>query len=120
MTRPVDVLGELSVSGEGGVQLQVEGRGDSISVALPSLRVGRSLARQAAGRSRRQTLITRLQAGLRRADLTLQINLAGRPIARLAPRSKPTLLSRLLGLGAIELQPVGLLLAVFRRQGSVP
>ncbi len=115
MTRPVDVLGQLSVTGERGVQVEVEGRGDSISLALPSLRVARSLAREAAGRSKRLAMITRTQAGLRRADLTLQVHVAGRPIARLAPRSKATLLSRLLGLGAIELQPVGLLLAVFRR-----
>ncbi len=115
MPKPVDVLGELSVIGDGGVQIQVEGRGDSISVALPSLRVGRSLARQAAGRSKRQAVITRLHAGLRRADLTLRVHVAGRPIALLAPRSKATVLSRLLGIGAVELQPVGLFLSVFRR-----
>jgi len=115
MTRPVDVLGELSVTGEGGEQLQVEGRGDTISVTLRSLWVGRSLARQAAGRSKRQVVISRLQAGLRRADLTLQVQVAGRPVARLAPHSKATLLSRLLGLGAMELRPMGVLFAVFRR-----
>ncbi len=115
MTKPVDVLGELSVTGEGGEQLQVEGHGDAISVALPNLWVGRSLAKQAAGRSKRQVVINRLQAGLRRVDLTLHVHVAGRPIARLAPHSKATWLSRLLGLGAVELKPAGLLLAVFRR-----
>lgn len=115
MTRPVDVLGELSVTGEGGEQLQVEGRGDAISIALPSLWVGRSLARQTAGRSKRQWVVIKLQAGLRRADLTLHVHVAGRPIARLAPHSKATLLSRLLGLGAVEIKPMGPLLSAFRR-----
>ncbi len=115
MTRPVDVLGELSLTGGGGEQLQVEGRGDAIAVTLPSVWAGRSLARQAAGRAKRQGVINILQAGLRRADLTIHVHIAGRPIARLAPYSKATWLSRLLGLGAVELKPTGLLLAVFRR-----
>ena len=115
MTRPVDVLGELSLIGEGGEQLQVEGRGEAIAVTVPNLWVGRSLARQAAGRAKRQGVINRLQAGLRRVDLTLHVHVAGRPIARLAPHSKATWLSRLLGLGAVELKPAGLLLAVLRR-----
>lgn len=111
----VDVLGELSVTDEGGEQLRVAGRGDVVSVDLPSLWVGRSLAKQTAGRSARQAVISRLQAGLRRADLTLQVHVAGRPIARLAPNSEATLLSRLLGLGAMELKPMALLLAILRR-----
>lgn len=116
MRRPVDVLGELSVTSEGGEKLRVEGRGDAISIALPSLWVGRSLARPTAGgRSKRKAAISRLQAGLRRADLTLQVHVAGRPIARLAPHSEATLLSRLMGLGPMELKPMGLLLAAFRR-----
>ena len=115
MTRPVDVLGELSVAGERGEQIRVEGQGDAISVALPSLGVGRSLAGKATGRSKRKAAVGKLHATLRRADLTLQVNVAGRPIARLAPQSEATLLSRLLGLGAMELKPIGLLLAAFRR-----
>ena len=115
MTRPVDVLGELSVTAEGGQQIQVEGQGDAIAVTLPSLWAGRSLARRTAGRSKRQAFVDRLQAGLRRADLTLQVHVAGRPVACLTPHSEATLLSRLLGLGAMELKPKGLLLAVFRR-----
>jgi hypothetical protein len=112
---PIDVLGELSVLGEGGENLRISGTGEVISVDLPSLWAGRSLARQTGGRSQRQQLIGRLQAGLRFADLTLQVRVGGKPIARLAPHSEGTLLSRLLGLGALELSPVAVIAAAFRR-----
>ena len=113
--RSVDILGELSVLGEDDEPLRIEGRGEVVSLELPSLGVGRSLARRAGGRSKRQEVISRLQAGLRVADLTLQVHVAGRPVARLTPHSEATLLSRLLGVGAMELKPMGVLLAVFRR-----
>ncbi len=115
MTRPIDVLGELSVTGEGGEQLRLDGQGDAITVTLPNLRAGRSLAKQTAGRLKRKELLGRLQKALRLADLTLQVHVAGTPVARLTPHSEASLLSRLLGLGAVELKPMALILAVFRR-----
>lgn len=115
MARPVDVLGEISVSGEKGEQLRVVGRGDAIAVNLPNLWTGRLLARQAHNRSRRQAAISKLQSHLQRANLTLQIEIAGKPVAYLSSHSQATLLSRLLGLGSIELKPMALLATVFRR-----
>lgn len=117
MTLPVDVLGELSLSVEGGEQLLVEGHSDTIAVDLPSLSAGRSLVKHANGRSQRQRVIGSLQAGLRHADLTLQVRVAGRPVAHLAPQSKATVLSRLLGLGPMKIKPLALFLAIFRPKG---
>lgn len=113
-TTTVDVIGELSVLGEAGEQLRVFGHGEVLSMDMPSLRTGSLLVKKTGGRSKRRETISRLQAGLRLADLTLQLH-AGRPIASLSPHSEATLLSRLLGLGAMELRPLGLLLAIFRR-----
>lgn len=112
---PIDVLGELSLVSEGSGELRVAAQGDVISVDLPSLSAGRSLARQAAGRAKRREAIDRLHAGLRFADLTLNVNVAGTLIAHLAPNSETTLMSRLLGVGPMELRPMGLLLALVRR-----
>ena len=114
-TTTVDVIGELSVLGEAGEQLRVFGHGEVLSMDMPSLRTGSLLVKKTGGRSKRRETISRLQAGLRLADLTLQLQVAGRPIASLSPHSEATLLSRLLGLGAMELRPLGLLLAIFRR-----
>jgi len=115
MARPVEFLGELAVTAEKGEQLRIEGRGDSIAIILPNLWTGRLLARQAPGRSKRQLAISRLQKILQRADLVLQVEIANKPIAYLSPHSRITFLSRLLGLGALELKPLALFVAVFRR-----
>ena len=112
----IDVLGELSVLSDEGEQLQVGGQGNVVYVDLPNLSAGRSMASRVAGRAKRRELINRLHAGLRLADVTLQVQVRGRPVARLAPHSKTTWLSKLLGLGAVELKPVGLLLASLHRQ----
>jgi len=115
MTASLDLIGELTLTDEAGGQLLVKGRGDTVSVDLPSLWAGRALAKQAPGRSKRAQAIGTIQAGLRHADLRLQLRVAGRPVAYLAPDSKPTLLPRLLGLGSMELKPLSLILAMFRR-----
>lgn len=115
MTEPVDVIDKLTLTDKAGGQLLAKGRGDTVSVDLPSLWASRSLAKQSPGRLKRAQAIGELQAGLRHAGLTLQVRVAGRPVAHLAPDSKATLLSRLLGLGAMQLKPLSLLLALFRR-----
>ena len=115
---PVDVLGELSVLSEGAGELRVAAKGAVISVDLPSVAAGRVLARQVAGRMKRNEAIDRLHSGLRLADLTLEVTVAGTPIAHLAPASETTLLSRLLGVSPMKLKPMGLLRALFHRRSD--
>ncbi len=119
MPVPVDVLGELSVTSEDGVELRVEGRGDTISMNLPNLGAGRALARHALGLSEGQGAMSKLQAGLRRTDLTIQVNVAGRAVAYLSADSEATMLSKLLGLGAMEVKPMALLAAALRPRGRL-
>ncbi len=113
---PVDVLGELSVLSEGAGELRVAAKGAVISVDLPSVGAGRILARQVAARMKRHEAIERLHAGLRLADLTLEVSVAGTPVAHLAPASEATLLSRLLGVSPMQLKPMGLVRALFHRR----
>ena len=68
-----------------------------------------------ADRGQRTYLLTRLHEGLRLTDLTVQFQVRQRVVAQLRPRSEPTLLSRLLGLGAVEVRFIPCLLALLRR-----
>lgn len=112
----IDVLGELSVVGGSGDELRLTGRGAVVTLELPSLGVGRAMARSSSlGRTQRTKLIARLHDGLLLVDVTLQVAVAGRPVAQLAPGSKAGLLSRLLGLGKFEIRPMALLLALLGR-----
>ena len=113
---PVDVLGELSILGEGDAELRVAAEGAVVTVDLPSLAAGRSLARQFSGRARRKALIHRLHSGLRLADVTLRFSVAGTTVAHLAPGSETTLLSRALGVDPVQLSPMGLMRALVRRR----
>ncbi|MDJ0862294.1 MAG: hypothetical protein QNJ82_08655 [Gammaproteobacteria bacterium] len=115
---PVDVLGELSVLSGEGAQFSVAAKGDRISVELPSLAAGRSVAKQAAGRLQRKAMLSKLHAGLRVADLTLEVNVAGTLVAHLAPDSETTLLARLLGISPMRVRPLGLLRAAISRPGT--
>lgn len=110
-----DVLGELLIEGPDGEPLRLTGRGQTLSLDLPTFAVGRSLAKSTPARARRRDLVARLHAALRHADVSLQVTLAGRPVAQLRPGSRPRPLSRLLGLGAVEVKPLGLVLALLGR-----
>jgi hypothetical protein len=52
---------------------------------------------------------------LQAADLTLQFQVRRRVVAQLAPQSRPTRLSRLLGLGAMQVRVVPCLRALMGR-----
>jgi hypothetical protein len=111
---PVDVIGTLTVTSESGEQFHVEGGGCEIAINLPNLWIGQSLLKQTSGRKKRQTMIRKAHAMLRRADLRLRVRIAGQSVAYLSPDSQESLISKLFGLGAVELKPLALLLAVIR------
>ena len=114
MSVPVDVNGELSVTAESGEQFYIEAEGDEIAINLTNLWIGRSLAKQGLGRNKRQAVIGKVHATLRRTDLSLRVQIAGQSVAYLSPDSKESLLSRLFGVGAVELKPLAFLFAVLR------
>jgi hypothetical protein len=114
MTVPLEVFAQLSVLADSGESLSVQAQESIIAIESPNLRVFRVLLRQLPGRERRKTSLDRLHMGLRRSDLILEVRIARQVVAQLRPQSRPTLWSRLLGLGSLELRLFPLLLAVLK------
>ena len=114
MSVPVDVSGKLSVTAESGAQFFLEAEGDEIAINLANLWIGRSLAKQSPGRKNRQAMIRKVHAALRHSDLSLRVQIAGQSVAYLSPESKESVLSKLFGLGAMELKPRAFLIAIVR------
>ena len=114
MSVAVDANGRLSVTAENGEQFFIEAGGDEIAINLTNLWIGRSLAKQGLGRNKRQAMIRKIHAALRRTDLSLRVQIAGQSVAYLSPESKGSLLSKLFGLGAVELKPLAFLFAILR------
>ncbi len=113
------MLGRLELTAEDGSLIAVRGERESLLVELPSLGAGRALLRSRPARRRRLQLLGALHGALRTADVSLRITVAERQVASLAPESQPTLLSRLLGLGAVQLRPLSLLRAALTtRRGA--
>lgn len=111
---PLAVFAQLSLLTAAGDNITVMATDTVITVTLPRLR-WRSLALgPLADRNQRLYLLVNLHEGLRRADLTVQFQVRQRVVAQLRPQSQPTLVSRLLGLGAVEVRLVGCLLALLR------
>jgi hypothetical protein len=106
MRRPVPlaVTADLTLLTDGGQPIIVAAEGPVISVTLPRLWSRRWALGPLADRRLRHVLLTRLHRGLQFADLTLQFRVGRRVVARLAPMSRPTVWSRLLGLGAMEVR----------------
>lgn len=102
---PLAVDADLLLSAD-GQSVRVTASGAVITVILPRLWSRQWAKSPLADPGRRQSLLVGLQRGLRRADLTLQLQVGAQVVARLGPLSRPGLLSRLLRLGAVE---VGLL-----------
>lgn len=109
---PLAVFAELSLLAASGEVIAVTAAGPVITVSLPRLRSQYGRGSPLSDRSQRKRLLASLHEGLRAADLTLRFEVKRRVVAQLRPESKPTLLSRLMGLGAIELRVIPCLLAL--------
>lgn len=103
--RALDVAADLDLELD-GEPFHVEAYTDLVVVTLPSLAAGRRLLSHHGDRS------PDVAALLRAADLTAEVRVGSRPVARLGADTTPGPLERRLGLGAIRLVPSGLLLAV--------
>jgi hypothetical protein len=100
----LDVTADLDVRLD-GEPLRVEAYTDLVVVTLPSLSLGRRLLGHHGDRS------ADVAGLLDAADLTAEVRVGPRPVARLGADVRPGLLERRLGLGATRLVPAGLLLA---------
>jgi len=108
---PLAVDGDLLLSAD-GQSVSVTASGTVITVTLPWLWSRQWAVGPLADRSQRQSLLAGLQRALQAADLTLQFEVRRQVVARLGPLSRPTLLSRLLRLGAVEVRLVRCLRAL--------
>jgi hypothetical protein len=114
---PLAVSADLSLRSARGETIAVTAGGAVITVTLPRLRLASAFGAVADRRSRAM-LLAGLHRGLQAADLTLQVEVRRRVVARLSPRSRPTLLSRLLGLGALQLRPLSIGRALLGRSAG--
>jgi len=117
---PLAIDADLSLLAADGEVITVTAADSVIDVTLPRLWSRHWAMGPLADRSQRQWLLTRLQRGLQVADLTLRFKVRQHVVAQLRPDSQPTRLSRMLGLGAVELYVVPLLRALFGRASTAP
>ncbi len=117
---PLAIHADLSLRAADGAVVTVTATDTVIDVTLPRLWSRHWAMGPWAYRRRRQPLLARLQRGLQLADLTLRFKVRQHVVAQLRPDSQPTRLSRMLGLGAVELYVVPLLRALFGRASTAP
>ena len=112
MLAPLALSARLVLS-FGNDDFLVNAANDRIVVDLPSWRAGLAILRLPPVRGEWEQLFTQTQRGLTVADLRVQFRLAGRIVARLGIEARPGIVSRLLGLGPLELRPLQLLLSMW-------
>jgi hypothetical protein len=109
---PLAIHADLRLLAADGELVTVTATDRVIDVTLPRLWSRQWAAGPLADRSRRQALLTQVQGGLQSADLTLRIKVREHVVAQLRPESRPSRLSRLLGLAAVEVRLVPCLRAL--------
>lgn len=102
MSLPLDLQAHLMVT-LGTDHFVIRAEHDHITMHITRLRTGLALVRQLPGRRARADFLHQLQAGLTFAALNVDVQVAGRLIARLGVHARPGLVSRCLGFGPVEL-----------------
>lgn len=115
---PLAIHADLSLLASDGAVVTVAAADSVIDVTLPRLWSRQWAAGPLAHRGQRQVLLAALQRGLQVADLTLRIKVREHVVAQLQPHSRPTRLSRLLGLAATEVYVMPCLRTLFGRGAS--
>jgi hypothetical protein len=103
--RPLDVIADLTVE-VGGQTVSVRGYGDLVVVSAPTFSAARALA------TAPETAVDRLTT----ADVTVDVRVRGRSVARAGPDHDPGPLSQALGVAPASVSPGGLLLAALSRR----
>ena len=118
MLAPLALSARLVLSLEDD-QFLVNAKDGAIVVDLPSLRAGLAVMRLQLVRGGWGQLFTQAQRGIAGVNLSVQFRLAGKIVARLGADTRPGIVSRLFGLGPLELQPLQLLLSVWSRSRTI-
>ena len=114
MTRPLDIYADLTLMSDSGAKMAVKADGRVIELEMSSLKDGYLVANKLTNRQQRKQTLERSQQVLAMSDVVLHIRIAKRIIALLTPQSRPTLLSRLLGIAPVEIKPLALFLVLLR------
>jgi hypothetical protein len=114
MGIPLAVFAQLVLTNERGEAILVQADGDVIEVKFPTLWIIVPIYRHYRRRIQRQHVLNGLHRRLQYSDLTLEIRVPSRSIARLRPQSRSNRWSRLLGLGAVELDVKAILLSLLQ------
>ena len=107
MQTPLEIVGDVHASIADETVLITASR-DTITVDIPSLRVGLLALRGVGGRKQRGETISRASVVLQLTALTLNVRITGGTVAVLGAAARPGLLSRILGLAPLELRFSGL------------
>lgn len=104
MPQPLDVIADLNLD-VNGEDVQVRGQGERIVVELPSLQAGRDLFNTDILGHGGRDMLNRMGEALQQADLTAEVKLEDTTVARLGRDAEPGAVTRLLGLGNVEVHP---------------
>jgi hypothetical protein len=115
---PLAIDADLSLLAADGAVVTVTATDSVIDVTLPQLWSRHWAMGPLADRRQRQSLLVRLQRGLQVADLTLRFKVRQHVVAQLRPHSRLTRLSRVLGLGAVEVHIMPVLRALIGRSAT--
>lgn len=116
---PLAIHADLLLLAADGEAVTVTATDSVIDVTLPRLWSRHWAMSPLTDRRKRQSLVAGLQRGLQGADLTLRFKVRQHVVAQLRPHAKPTRLSRVLGLGAVEVYVMSVLRALFGRASTV-
>lgn len=104
MATPLDVLADLNLTVDSD-HVAVRGDGPRIVVDVPSLAAARRLISKAPYGTTSRDTATYVHELLTEVDLTLDVMLNGRRVARLGADARPNAVSRFLNMGSMEVHP---------------
>lgn len=113
MRLPLALDGSLRLQTPQGDLIQVVAEGPFLFVRLANWRCALSILRILPRRQQRRRQLLKLSAALVAHDITVQASIATHTIATLTSGARAGIISRLLGLGPIEIRPIAILRAMF-------
>jgi hypothetical protein len=116
MTGPLDIFARLEIVGEDGTELNVFAGERTIRLECGRFRGFQKLLRSFDASADRKAWFSRIDDILLRADLSLEIRIAQRIVARLGPLSRPNFWSRILRAEPAQLYPFSLLVSWVARR----
>lgn len=109
------LTGSLSLTAPNGERIEFRGAGERLEVDVDPAALSLGVLSRLPSRGTRRRWLLAAQPALRRAGVSVEIRMNGRPVAFYDWQSKATLLAWVLGLGPVEVTLSQLLSAWLRR-----